>query len=1058
MVSISTDGQEAIIGTIQIGSLNISVSLDSSSVLGGVVKMERALSDFARSVGEQFSKLNSHINQLSTKMTVGITAPFAIASRSWINAASDVEELGSAFAFTFGAMADNVESWAEVTGDAIGRSTHELQQGALAFQQMFKVAAPTGEAAAEMSKQFALLAQDLSSFYNTSPEVALMKLRSALQGESEPIRDFGVFLTEAAVAEEAVRIGAAKTTKEVSEQAKIMARASIIMRDTVTAQGDAARTSGSYANQLRALSAQWSELSVKLGQILLPIATKIVGVLTRMVDWFADLPPWIHKTIIAIAAFAAALGPLLFVIKGLAIFLTARWIASSFGILGTVVSYLIAPIQTLVTTLGGLFIQFGGIGAVLRLVVGGLLRLAGPIGLAIAGFMMFKDYVLPVLQQLWETIVETFGPRVTALFEQFQAIFAKMQNGPIGEAINKIINLLNILMEVAGVLTAAMVKHFGETLIVAIDIALTAIESIVDTVSKIVDLVSALLSGDWAKAWEAAGAVVESVADGWVNTLAAALPDIRDKVKAIWSEAKTWLVDRWGEIGTSFKAGLEDMRKWALENFGGIISAFKSVYDGAKKWLVDAFGPIVESVKWASNAIAEAWEDFKRRLGFGSDKKATPMWSKLAERLNPNAWWNPSQDEKKTSAAVAKDEKKKKTSGAKGKTPEEIEADHQEELRQLRIEELRARLDLTTNAQERAELQREILREEYEARLAEIQNNKDFTKAQKDAQIAALEKLYGGNRMVGDEQTITGGGLYSQAISKEMAEKRRRLEEDGIARQREALEAEAALVDGRQARLEIERRILDLSEKEERSKLEAQIAAGEIADAAQARADLERQQAAGRKGLERQYQGPLASYLDSIPNTIGEISDQMESLAVNQLKRIEDGFAGIAQSVLGLNGALGETVSMILRIIAQQAILAASGQGGGGFGGFLSGVGSALGAAFGVGGGGSFGGAGATGGWAKGGSGILGGFPGIDKNMLSMNGIPLKRVSRGEMLSVTPANDMGGRSGIIINADFRGAEAGAVTGIKAQLDTLKQDLPRLIMSTYANGKQRRIIG
>jgi hypothetical protein len=46
-------------------------------------------------------------------------------------------------------------------------------------------------------------------------------------------------------------------------------------------------------------------------------------------------------------------------------------------------------------------------------------------------------------------------------------------------------------------------------------------------------------------------------------------------------------------------------------------------------------------------------------------------------------------------------------------------------------------------------------------------------------------------------------------------------------------------------------------------------------------------------------------------------------------------------------------------------------------------------------------------GFASGGSGVFGGRPGVDKNVLSMNGSPIMRVSRGEAFSVSPAANSG---------------------------------------------------
>lgn len=47
-------------------------------------------------------------------------------------------------------------------------------------------------------------------------------------------------------------------------------------------------------------------------------------------------------------------------------------------------------------------------------------------------------------------------------------------------------------------------------------------------------------------------------------------------------------------------------------------------------------------------------------------------------------------------------------------------------------------------------------------------------------------------------------------------------------------------------------------------------------------------------------------------------------------------------------------------------------------------------------------------GFANGGAMKLGGMPGVDSNLLSLNGSPLARVSRGETMTIAPANDRGG--------------------------------------------------
>ncbi|WP_158013905.1 phage tail tape measure protein [Sphingomonas sanxanigenens] len=1036
--------------TTEIGGLRISLSLDSSSFLGGLVQAQRSIAAFAGRVEAQFARLNDSINRISTRMTVAITLPATLTARAAVNAASNAAEMQSAFEYTFGKMAGDVEAWAVRTGDAIGRATEEMQAGALAFQQMFRVAAPTEEAAAGLSKQFALLAQDLSSFYNVSGDVALTKLRSALQGESEPIRDFGVFLTEAAVAEEAVRMGAAKTTKEVSEQAKILARANIILRDTVTAQGDATRTSGSYANQVRALQSQFAELGVKIGKILLPIAEKLVGLMTRLVTWFTNLPDGVHRAVAAVVAFAAALGPLIVVVKGLVLFFTARWIMRSFGLLGTVVSYLIAPIQTLATTLGGLALRLLSVQAVFRGAAVLIGRLGGPIALAVSAFLVFRDYVIPVLQQLWETMQETLGPRVQAIVASLGAVFEKLQNGPVGTALNWLISALGVLLDVIGTVTALIVSEVGGQLIKALEIVLITIGYVVDAIGGLVDVVSGLLTGDWQRAWTGAGDVVDSVAGGWIDTLGVFSDAAAAEFRSVYESAKKWLVDEFGKLGSGTSAIIESIVSAFRNRFPVIGESAQAAYVETKKWLVEAFGPIATAVGEFVDRVIELWNRFKMSLGLGSAGSSVGKY--IADQTK-----SPAAEQKRV-PALASDEKKKKK-GRSGPTDEDRRRNYDDELSRIEDRILDMQQELATNLEDRLLIAQKRAVNDLEAYDAEI----DEKVKRKELTPKAGEELKLRNAMLRELQAQ----LHAREWDRELDEQALRIKRAMVDAETDLLRSRLDLARTAAERREIEMRMLEAQQKAERDQLEfIKKHATDDGERSEAQAGLDKLDEIQRNQRERTRRdtaGPLESYLDNIPSTIGEINEQLEEMAVNRLKAIEDSFAGIAQKVLGVNGALGETISMLLRIVAQQAILAASN--GSGFGGFLSGVGSALGAVFGGGASSSAttiaqssaatAGNWSLSGWASGGGGWIKGLPGIDQNTLSINGKPIARVSRGEMLSVTPANDMGRQPQVMINADFRGASPEAVTAMSARLDQFEQNLPGMVIQVASKGKERR---
>lgn len=257
----------------------------------------------------RFSGIAKAAGKAGAAASLAITTPLVAFGRSAFTAAMDAEELRSAFNVTFGKNGAMMEAWAAKTGAAVGRTNVELMQAANTFGIFFNQADPSKSAA--MSQQFAMLAQDLSSFYNVDPGTALEKLRSGLTGESEPLRDFGVFMTEAAVKAQALKMGLKPVNGELTEQQKIMARAGLIMAQTSAAQGDLARTSGSTANQLRASQAAWDNMSLIIGQQLIPALTPLIQTFTGLIQSFSSLSPETRKWIVIAGGAAAVLGPLL---------------------------------------------------------------------------------------------------------------------------------------------------------------------------------------------------------------------------------------------------------------------------------------------------------------------------------------------------------------------------------------------------------------------------------------------------------------------------------------------------------------------------------------------------------------------------------------------------------------------------------------------------------------------------------------------------------------------------------------------------------------------------
>lgn len=296
----------------------------------GLKDAERDLKGVSQAATRTARDIGSSMAKLGVGLTAGVSAPLAFFGKSAFQAAMDAQEMESAFDVVFGSMSDDVRKWAETTGDAMGRSTQEIQRGALAFQELFGKALDP-QKAADMSKEFAVLTQDLASFKNLSNEVAQQKLFSGLSGEAEPLRAVGVFINDAAVQAKALELGLESVNGAFTDQQKIIARAALIQEQLSDAQGDVMRTSDSTANQIRRAQAAFEELQITIGTKLLPVITPLIDKIAGAFEWFSQLPSPVQETALVVGAVAAAMGPLLIVIGS--IVSAAPAIAGAFGII-----------------------------------------------------------------------------------------------------------------------------------------------------------------------------------------------------------------------------------------------------------------------------------------------------------------------------------------------------------------------------------------------------------------------------------------------------------------------------------------------------------------------------------------------------------------------------------------------------------------------------------------------------------------------------------------------------------------------------------------------------
>jgi hypothetical protein len=248
------------------------------SATKGVDNLKGAVQQSVAHQQKSFSALGNTVKNVVGGVIVFQTLRF---TKQMVDMASSVQEMQSKSSVVFGKFVSEVRNQLKEFGNSVGRSTFELEGMASSIQDTF---VPMGFARGEASKlsvQLTKLAVDVASFNNASDTETMMAFQSALVGNHETVRRFGVVITEATLKQELLRMGITKNSKDVTNAEKVQARMNLIIAGTSDAHGDAIKTSGSFANTSKALGSALNELSV---DVMTPMLPK----LTKMVEGFID--------------------------------------------------------------------------------------------------------------------------------------------------------------------------------------------------------------------------------------------------------------------------------------------------------------------------------------------------------------------------------------------------------------------------------------------------------------------------------------------------------------------------------------------------------------------------------------------------------------------------------------------------------------------------------------------------------------------------------------------------------------------------------------------------
>lgn len=364
---------------------------------------------------------------------------------------------------------------------------------------------------------------------------------------------------------------------------------------------------------------------------------------------------------------------------------------------------------------------------------------------------------------------------------------------------------------------------------------------------------------------------------------------------------------------------------------------------------------------------------------------------------------------------------------------------------------LRAKQALATDYVDRTQLSVQMLdleKKAYQAELAYEQEQFKITKGKQGisaANAAILQAKY-------DEKDALERQAVIAAEEEQRLAEYNQLDREDLAIAREKLESEAQLAETAAERRAVELKLLDLAYQQERLRLQqivddekASYASREIAR--RRLAMLDNTYANDRQAVINSTRGPMEDYLASLPNTAAKAQEALERLEVQGFEGLIDAALQLSEGFDSAKDALLNTLKQFLLGIArmqlQQGLSGLLGGSSGGIGGLLRGLfGSAQAAV----GGNGIGSMGASGGssfsgyvgigtpaFATGGGLRIRGIPGIDKNLLSLNNVPLARVSDMEWLNISNDNPRSRASGTRVDMTVYATDANSFGRSEGQI-------------------------
>ena len=264
--------------------LKVIISAETSKFSSALKNATNEAKTSASSIESSTGRISRAVSGIKS-MVAKVAAGFGLykLGKEAIEVASNITEVQNVVDTAFGDMAWKAERFAKNSIQQFGMSELSAKKTASTYMAMASGMGLGQEKASDMAITLAGLSGDVASFYNISQELADIKLKSVFTGETETLKDLGIVMTQTNLQSYALSQGISKNVSDMSQAELTTLRYNFVLNQLSMAQGDFAKTSGTWANQVRILQEQFKQLLGIIGNGLIAVLTPVIQVINMII-------------------------------------------------------------------------------------------------------------------------------------------------------------------------------------------------------------------------------------------------------------------------------------------------------------------------------------------------------------------------------------------------------------------------------------------------------------------------------------------------------------------------------------------------------------------------------------------------------------------------------------------------------------------------------------------------------------------------------------------------------------------------------------------------------